>query len=81
MNMPRACHCTNQCRQCGACCAAGCIHRGAPGQIRPGTATQIEIGRTWRTQKPLTEEDVRRIAREEIRKERAARKIQKKRKD
>lgn len=52
------CNCTNQCPGCGACCRVPCAHR-AVGQT-------ITVGKTTFTPTPLTEEDVRRIIREEL---------------
>lgn len=54
----RSCCCTNQCPACGQCCQVGCGHRRTY-TYATGTVTPI-------APRPLTEEDIRRIIREEI---------------
>jgi hypothetical protein len=65
----RACHCTNQCHTCGQCCRVPCGHRAGSGGYTTTTSTPwqpapapVEFPRPA----PLTEEQVRRIVREEL---------------
>lgn len=63
-----ACYCVAQCPQCGACCQVKCGHarpsvKYAP---RPWDDAPAIPPRAPRTPRPVTEEDVRRILREEL---------------
>lgn len=77
----RSCYCTNQCPECGTCCRIDCgCRRTARGwRVAPApntvpfpsvpvqpvpTMPPIEVGKTHR--EPLTEEEIRRIIREEL---------------
>jgi hypothetical protein len=62
----RTCCCTNQCPACGQCCQVNCGHRTAPSGVST-TGTGIQIGKaTPAAPRPLTEDDIRRILREEL---------------
>jgi hypothetical protein len=64
----RTCHCTNQCPGCGTCCQIACgCRRVAGGWTSPNTGP-LPLGRTHR--EPLTEEQVRQIIREELKRAR-----------
>lgn len=69
--MSFTCCCTNQCQACGQCCAVGCAHRGSAGSTVP--VPVWPPGQITVTPAPLTEDDVRRILREEIARDRAER--------
>lgn len=56
--MARVCHCTNQCPACGACCAAGCEHRGSAKAVVTTTSTATID--SWLMQQ------VRQVVRDEI---------------
>jgi hypothetical protein len=60
----RACCCTTQCPACGQCCQVDCGHRRGAGGYKTTTGTGIQVGRV--TPRPLTEDDIRRILREEL---------------
>lgn len=56
----RTCCCVNQCPACGQCCQVNCGHRRTAGTyITPNSYPTTAPS-------PLSEEDVRRIIREEI---------------
>lgn len=59
----RTCCCVNQCPACGQCCQVPCAHRGVfGGEYGSGSTTgKVEV-----IPPSLTEEDVRRIIREEL---------------
>lgn len=68
MSYITSCSCTNQCPQCGACCAVGCEHRGSVSQWPPQcvpTVTTTSSSLPW-TVPVLSEERVREIVQEEI---------------
>lgn len=72
----RSCCCTAQCPACGQCCQVDCGHRRSstgtwtttPRVPMPWPSGQITV-----TPKPLTVEDVRRIIREELARDRESR--------
>lgn len=64
-----SCCCTAQCKTCGACCQVGCACRyqtyTVP-QTTPPPPLPWPPGQITQVTPPLTEEQVRRIIREEI---------------
>jgi hypothetical protein len=82
-----ACHCTNQCPSCGSCCQVGCDHRGpakgwtlrdwsSPSVVPcspPSGPLPWPPGEITVMPKPLSEEDVRRVIREELARDRESR--------